>query len=294
MLYRILLSGFLFFILSLNVSAENIVKSYISNKCLFPCKPVLIQDKLSTGMVAPELISIPKGTNILGDISGKGINSESPTYKVTIGNSYAIGKYEVTFEEYDYFCTITGRVKPDDEGWGRGRRPVINVTWDDAKAYVEWLSKQTGKEYYLPSESQWEYAARAGAKTNYWWGDKPGDKLAKCVNCATINRCENCKDVPLIDDGTVEVGSFKPNPFGLYDVHGNVMEWTADCGNKYNPDVPGDGSPRLSGDCDRHISKDGSWWNNVRFIRASVRGSAVDGRDYKSQHVGFRVARRIR
>jgi len=253
-----------------------------------------IQDQLKNGVMAPELVAIPTGTNILGDISGSGLPRESPTYKVTISSSFAIGKYEVTFDEYDYFCELTGRIKPNDEGWGRGKRPVIDVTWYDAQDYVQWLTKSTGKEYYLPSESQWEYAARAGTKTNYWWGDTPGDKLAQCVNCAAIIRCENCKDVPLVDDGTAKVGSFEPNPFGLYDVHGNVMEWTADCGNKYNSKTPGDGSPRLAGNCDRHIMKDGSWWNNVRFIRASVRGSAVDGRDYKSQHVGFRVARRIR
>ncbi|HED17798.1 MAG TPA: formylglycine-generating enzyme family protein [Gammaproteobacteria bacterium] len=253
-----------------------------------------IQDQLKNGEMAPVLIVIPPGTNNLGDISGAGLNSERPTYKVSISSSFAIGKYEVTFREYDHFCDLTGRVKPNDEGWGRGLRPVIDVTWDDAQAYVQWLSKNTGQEYYLPSESQWEYATRAGTKTNYWWGDQPGDKLAQCVNCAAINRCDTCTDIPLIDDGTVEVGSFQPNPFGLYDVHGNVMEWTADCNNKYNSKTPGDGAPRLSGDCDRHIMKDGSWWNNVRFIRASVRGSAVDGSDYKSQHVGFRVARRIK
>jgi len=253
-----------------------------------------IQDTFQKGKLAPELVVVPAGSNTLGDITGAGIDVERPTYKVTISNPFAIGKYEVTFDEYDFFCEQTGCKMPFSEGWGRGKRPVIDITWHDAAAYVKWLTEQTGQNYYLPSEAQWEYAARAGTQTNYWWGNEPGDKLAQCGDCAAIHRCKECKDVPLLDDGTAEVGSFKPNPFGLYDVHGNVMEWTADCGNKNNPAAVADETPRLTGDCDRHISKDGSWWNNVRFIRASVRGSAIDGKDYKSQHVGFRVARQLK
>lgn len=252
-----------------------------------------IQDELPNGNMAPELVVVPNGSNTLGDISGKGLPSERPTYKVSIKKPFAISRYEVTFDEYDLFCDMTNREKPYDENWGRGKRPVINVTWDDAQAYVKWLSQKTGKKYYLPSEAQWEYAARAGTQTNYWWGDEPGDKNAQCGDCAAIHRCEDCKNVPLLDEGTTTVGNFNPNPYGIYDVHGNVMEWTADCGNETNSPQPSNGKPRLTGDCSRRIMKDGSWWNNVRYIRASVRGSAVDGRDYKSKHVGIRVARLI-
>jgi len=252
-----------------------------------------IRDHISTDILAPELVVVPAGTNTLGDITGAGIEIERPTYKVTIDKPFAIGKYEVTFSEYEYFCEQTGCKKPDDEGWGRGRRPVIDINWYDAIAYVKWLSKKTGESYFLPSEAQWEYAARAGTQTNYWWGNEPGDKLAQCGGCAEVHRCATCKDVPLLDDGTVTVGSFNANPFGLYDVHGNVMEWTTDCDSKRNSNQPSDGSTRLNGDCTKHIIKDGSWWNNSRFIRSSVRGSAVEGSSYKSKHLGFRVAREI-
>lgn len=253
----------------------------------------VIQDNLRNGHFAPELVVIPAGSNTLGDITRTGLENETPTYQVSINKPFALGKYEVTFDEYDLFCEETGLTKPDDEGWGREKLPVLNITWDDAHAYVKWLSQESGKSYFLPSEAQWEYAARAGTQTSYWWGNEPGDKNAQCVTCAAINRCDDCKDVPLLDDGTTVVGSYKPNPFGLYDVHGNVMEWVADCGHETNSSQPSDGSPRRNGNCNKHIMKDGSWWNNVRFIRASVRSSAADGREYKSFHVGFRVAREI-
>ena len=261
-------------------------QSFDNNKTQYKAGDT-IQDTLAKGKLAPELVVVPAGTNTLGDTTGAGIEIERPTYKVIISKPFAIGKYEVTFDEYDFFCEQTGCKKPFSEGWGRGERPVIDITWHDADAYVKWLSIQTGENYYLPSEAQWEYTARAGTQTNYWWGNEPGDKLAQCGDCAAINRCKDCKDVPLI------VGSFKANPYGLYEVHGNVSEWTADCGSLRNSLTPSDGLPRLDGDCTKHIIKDGSWWSNTRFIRAAVRSSAVEGVTYKSKHVGFRVAREL-
>lgn len=252
-----------------------------------------IQDKLANNKLAPALVVVPAGSNTLGDITKKGIAIESPTYKVTIKKAFAIGKYEVTFEEYDLFCEATGRKKTDSEGWGRERRPVIGVTWYDARDYAAWLTKHTGKKYFLPSEAQWEYASRAGTTTSYWWGNEPGDKNAQCGDCAEIQRCVECKDIPEFIEGTVEVGSFKPNRYGLFDSHGNVSEWTADCGSESNSSSPSDGSPRLNGDCSRHIIKDGSWSNNVRFIRSSVRISPPDGNEHEGKNVGFRVAREI-
>ena len=253
----------------------------------------IIQDVISTDKFAPVMVTIPAGSNTLGDITGSGISREQPTYRVTITKPFAIGKYEVTFNEYDFFCEQTGRKKPDDEAWGRGKHPVINVTWDDAHDYAKWLTSKTGQKYTLPSEAQWEYAARAGTQTNYWWGDKPGDKLSQCGDCAEVQRCIDCKDEPVFIEGTAIVGSYKANPFGLYDVHGNLAEWIMDCGNDTNSFEPSDGSPRLYGDCDKRMIKDGSWSNNVRFIRASVRLSPPDGNDHKGKNVGFRVAREI-
>jgi formylglycine-generating enzyme required for sulfatase activity len=122
------------------------------------------------GLVEPEMIELEDGTFSMGLPEGEGEPNESPQHDVTVP-AFAIGRYEVTFEEYDAFAWHTGRPRPHDEGWGRGRRPVINVTWHDANAYVEWLGRVTGKEYRLPSEAEWEYAARAGTTTRYWWGD---------------------------------------------------------------------------------------------------------------------------
>jgi len=134
-------------------------------------------------------------------------------------------RYEVTFEEYDRFADATGRDKPKDKGWGRGKRPVINVSWDDAKAYVDWLSEQTDESYGLPSEAQWEYAARAGTTTKYWWGNTAYHEYA---NYGTEKCCAGLKTGKDKWKNTSPVGSFEPNPFGLYDMVGNVWEWVAD------------------------------------------------------------------
>ena len=129
------------------------------------------------------------------------------------GRSYAMGKYPVTFEQYDNFCELTGREKPDDASFGRGNRPVINVNWHDAVAYCEWLSAQTGRSFDLPTEDQWEYACRAGTTTAYNWGDEWDRAKANGDNAV---------------GKTTPVGSYPPNAFGLYDMHGNVWEWMKD------------------------------------------------------------------
>ena len=145
-----------------------------------------------------------------------------------------------------------------DEGWGRGDRPVINVSWDDAQAFVGWLSQETGESYRLPSEAEWEYAARAGTETRYSWGDEIGTNRANCDGCGS----------QWDDRQTAPVGSFPPNPFGLHDMHGNVGEWVEDCWNDSYRSAPADGIAWLSGDCDRRLSRGGSWWS-PRTIRAA-------------------------
>ncbi len=127
------------------------------------------------------MVWIPAGSFKMSDIQGSGYDDEKPVHRVSI-DRFAMGKYEVTFAEYDKFAEATGRTKPDDEGWGRGKRPVINVSWNDATAYAKWLSKQTSKNYRLPTEAEWEYAARAGTETKYWWGNNISTNKANCDN----------------------------------------------------------------------------------------------------------------
>jgi len=168
-------------------------------------------DSLSTGdacAYCPQMVVLPAGQFKMGDIQSE--------VTVKIKHPFAMGKYEVTFVEYDAFAQATGQQLPADNGWGRGVRPVINVDWHQATAYAEWLSKQTGRTYRLPTEAEWEYAARAGTQTDYWWGTRIGRGHANCYLCGSRWSGEM----------TITVGAFEPNPFGLHDMLGNVMEWT--------------------------------------------------------------------
>ncbi len=184
----------------------------------------IFQDTLADGSLGPEMVVIPAGTFRMGDIQGGGFSREQPVHEVSVAR-FAMGRYEVTFAEYDRFVEATGRERPSDVGWGRGDRPVINVSWNDVTAYAEWLSEQTGQQYRLPTEAEWEYAARAGTETKYWWGDDIGSNNANCWK-------ESCDDS---FEYTAPVGSFEPNPFGLFDVLGNVWEWTcSEYENKYS------------------------------------------------------------
>ncbi|EDN66749.1 serine/threonine protein kinase [Beggiatoa sp. PS] len=174
----------------------------------------IIRDRLLDGSLGPDMVWIPAGQFRMGDIQKQGDDDEGPVHWVSM-NSFAMGRFEVTFANYDRFAEETGREKPDDNGWERGQRPVINISWYDATAYAEWLSQQTGQIYRLPTEAEWEYSARAGTITQYWWGDEVKPKLEHCDGCGT----------PL-NHKTMMVGSFSPNPYGLYDMSGNVREWT--------------------------------------------------------------------
>ena len=166
----------------------------------------VFRDSLADGGSGPEMVWIPAGSFRMGDIQGGGDSDEKPVHRVSVGK-FAMGKFEVTFAEYDKFAQATGRKKPNDRGWGRGNRPVINVSWNDATAYAKWLSNQTGKTYRLPTEAEWEYAARAGTETKYWWGNDLGKNRAACDGCGS--QWDNKQTAP--------VGSFSANKFGLYD-----------------------------------------------------------------------------
>ena len=192
----------------------------------------VFRDKLKDGSEGPEMVVVPAGTFKMGDIQGKGVDSEKPVHTVSIPKAFAIGRYQITFEDYDRFASATSRSLPNDEGWGRGRQPAINVSWEDAVEYAKWLSEQTGKRYRLPTEAEWEYAARAGTETEYWWGNEMKPGMANCDG----------GDTRWGGKQTSPVGSFPPNPFGLYDTAGNVWEWVQDNWHENYQGAPADGT----------------------------------------------------
>ena len=231
--------------------------------------------------ILPEMAVIPGGSFRMGCVSGNNCqDDEFPVHEVRV-SSFELSKYEVTFEEYDRFTAATGRERADDEGWGRGRRPVINVSWEDAVAYTEWLYSQAGESYRLPSEAEWEYAARAGSGTAYSWGNEIGRNRANC------NRCGSQWD----GEKTAPVGSFSPNAWGLHDMHGNLWEWVQDCWNGSYQGAPRDGSAWTSGNCERRVLRGGSWLNRPENLRAAFRFRYTTG--YRYFNNGFRVARTL-
>ena len=209
---------------------------------------------------------------------------ERPPHLVTISQPFAIGQFEVTFDEWDA-CAADGGCngyKPSDEGWGRGRRPVINVSWDDAGAYAAWLSKKTRKPYRLLSESEYEYAARAGTQTAYPWGNAVGTNKADCHSCGSAWDARQ----------TAPVGSFAPNRFGLYDMAGNVREWTQDCYHDSYSGAPADGTAWTEGaNCYDRVVRGGSWLLAPAFLRSASRYWFTA--DYRLRYLGFRVARTL-
>ena len=228
----------------------------------------------------PEMVVIPAGSFQMGCVSGIDCwTSEKPVHEVKI-DSFAMSKYEVTFKEYDVFTDATGRERVfDSGGWGRGLRPVRHVSWYDAIAYTEWLSEQTGDRYRLPTEAEWEYAARAGTETAYSWGNEIGRNRANCDGCASLWDGER----------TALVGSFKANGWGVYDMHGNVWEWVQDCWNDNYEGAPTDGTARLSGDCGRRVRRGGSWEAEPGALSSATRGRSPA--DLRLSFIGFRVAR---
>ena len=227
------------------------------------------------------MVALPAGIFRMGDLSAdeSGDEDERDARLVAIRRPFAMGRYEVTFADYDRFVLATGADIPDDEGWGRGSRPVINVSQEDAQAYAAWLSAQTGQAYRLPSESEWEYAARAGTRTRYSWGDEIGVNRANCDGCGS----------EWDDEQTAPVGRFEPNGFGLYDMHGNVWEWVADCYHEDYEGAPTDGSAWTSG-CDanvRAVLHGGSWLNSPRVLRSAIRGRGRPS--YRDSDLGFRL-----
>ncbi len=234
-----------------------------------PVAGKVFRDSLQNGGLGPKMVWIAGGSFRMGD------SYEKPVHRVSI-KRFAMGQYEVTFAEYDKFAQATGREKPSDRGWGRGNRPVINVSWHDATAYAKWLSQQTGKEYRLPSEAEWEYAARAGTKTARYWGNDADDacryanvhdKTSKKENGFSWTH-HNCTDGYA---KTAPVGHFKPNAFGLYDMLGNAWEWCADSWHGSYKGAPTDGQVWRGGDESYRVLRGGSWINRPRIARTAFR-----------------------
>ena len=200
-----------------------------------------------------------------------------------------MGKYEVTFAQYDRFCEETGRRKPDDEGWGRGNRPVINVSWNDAKAFARWLSKKTGYKFRLPTEAEWEYACRGGGKKVKYAGTSDTDELYMYANFCDVN-CKYSWKTSSQDDGykyTSPVGSFAPNTLGLYDMSGNVYEWCEDIYSKKAYRYHGRKNPIYTGSGSRRVIRGGSWDYEPRYVRCANRYN--DAPVNRVNDLGFRL-----
>jgi formylglycine-generating enzyme required for sulfatase activity len=265
----------------------NGVKTQVGNerRCLKP------GDSFKDCLECPEMVVIPAGEFMMGSPTSEPErpNNEGPQHKVMIRKTLAVGKFEVTFAELDA-CAAGGgcKYKPDDRAWGRSRRPVVNMSWDDiTKEYLPWLSRKTGREYRLLTEAEWEYGARAGTSTAFSTGATITTDQANFDGTYTYGGSVKGQ----FRQKTVEVGLFKPNGFGLYDMHGNVGEWVADCYKDSYSGAPVDGSAVTSGDCPSRVHRGGSWGNRPRDLRSAARnGYSPDGR---YGYLGFRVARTL-
>jgi formylglycine-generating enzyme required for sulfatase activity len=231
----------------------------------------------------PEMVVIPSGWFMMGspeDEKGRDPD-EGPLHKVTIVRPFAVSKFDVTFEQY-YLCVwMKGCRMVSDGNMGAGSRPVINVTWYDAQSYVNWLSKFTGRPYRLLTEAEWEYSARAGTTTDYYWGRDFVRGKANCNNCGSEWDARQ----------TSPVGSFPPNPFGLYDMVGNVYQWLQDCYYEDYREAPMDGSAQTHKDCSVRAGRGSDWGNPPQQLRSAWRGHGPA--DFSDLYTGFRVARTL-
>ena len=237
----------------------------------------------------PKMVYIPAGAFRMGDIQGGGDSDEKPVHRVSV-KAFLMSATEVTFDQWDA-CVAAGgcSYKPSDQGWGRGSRPVITVSWEDiTDQYIPWLNKKTGAQYRLPSEAEWEYAARAGSETKYSWGNTASHEYA---NYGTDSCCDGLAKGKDKWKYTSPVASFYANAFGLYDMHGNVWEWTQDCWNGSYKGAPSDGTAWLSGNCSRRVLRGGSWFKYPDILRSANRNYYSTG--FRNSVIGFRLARTL-
>jgi formylglycine-generating enzyme required for sulfatase activity len=224
----------------------------------------------------PELVPIPAGTFTMGSTDSP---VEGPPHEVSLRKPFYIGRFEVTYDEWDACVADKGcTYRPDDRGLGRGRRPATNVDWNDVKTYISWLSHKSGKTYRLPSESEWEYVARASTTSAYSWGRALEKDRANCQGCTSAPR-----------NSTIEVGSFKPNAFGVYDMAGNAAEWVEDCWTDGYRGAPNDGAALTKSACPERVLRGGAYNNDPKYVRSAARFKY----DYDVRHPsnGFRVVR---
>jgi len=261
----------------------------------------IFRDRLQNGGEGPEMVVIATGRFQMGDITGNGSSDEKPVHEVSV-DSFAIGKFEVTVDEYMRFVKATNSHAPEwlekgsqynietgsDNHYKKlgsaltnENHPIVGISWHDAVAYTEWLSEQTGQQYRLSTEAEWEYAARAGTDTDYWWGNEIGKNRANCYDSGS----------KWSGKSTSPVGSFEANPFGLYDTVGNAWEWCADNWHENYEGAPSDGSVWKGGNESRRVLRGGSWNYYPDDARAAVR-YRLDPDDRDSS-VGFRVVRRV-
>ena len=235
-------------------------------------------DVLGDGSVGPELTVVGTGLFHRGCVSGVGCGlDESPVHPVRIGRPFALSTREVTHAEFFHYARPDKRIEP---WWAN--RPVTHLTWAEAGAYAAWLSASTGAAYRLPSEAEWEWAARAGTRTAYSWGDEAGSGRALCAGCWPFSKPE----------WVAAAGSYPANPWGFLDMHGNAAEWTADCWHPDHLGAPADGSVRPDGDCSRRVVRGGSYDTPPRAIRSAARTGRQADERYLD--IGFRVLRELR
>lgn len=248
----------------------------------------VFRDTLSGGGYGPEMVVIPAGSFILGAPldESEGSDDESPKREIQIGYQFAVGKYEVTWAEWDA-CVADGGCddRPvaragGDNGWGRGTRPAIHINWNDAQAYVNWLTFKTGKWYRLLSETEWEYVARADSAGRFSWGDDDPICSRGARNGANFSGCRSRQ--------TETVGFSAANSFGVHDLHGNVWEWTEDCYYSDYSGIPTDGTARYESDCSQRVFRGGGWSNDPKAIRSANRYKIFP--TSRNRFLGFRVA----